>query len=566
MPETRPDLLAEPPGPTSTRGGSEPGALSAPYGSAPYGSAPYGSAPYGSARWRPGTTLRDRYWPRPTEPASLPVVLLLALAGCVAATTLDAPVGIQWPVIAGLITLACTLVGRRRPSGGGEPGEIGTGEIGHDRSGPSAGSRSVAGRRSGTVLAALAVGLIGVAAVRTSGPLIALCLLAGLVTGAVAASGGTRWTALILAPAAMAPAAARGLVWTGATPARLRRMRRSGPWLRGLLGGGVLCLLIVALLAWGDAAFAGLVSTLVPDLAPATWPAHIVLAVVVTPVGVALAFLRAARPRWPEPATARPARPAAEWAIPLVLVVAVLTAFLAVQAAVLFDAYPAALVSGPLTPAARARQGFGQLTVVTALVAGLLAWAARAGGHGTRRERRLLLGLGGALLCLLLILVASAIRRLWLYEQVFGWTVLRVDVGAFEIWLGLVVLLSTLAWTTGRASAVPRLVLGSAAACLLALASAGPDALVASWNVDRYQHTGRIDVGYLRRLSDDAAPALSRLPAPLSDCVLSRSDPSPAPWYSANLSRARAAAVRPASSAPVPDGACGPADGAEGAA
>jgi len=37
-------------------------------------------------------------------------------------------------------------------------------------------------------------------------------------------------------------------------------------------------------------------------------------------------------------------------------------------------------------------------------------------------------------------------------------------------------------------------------------------AYVADRNVDRYERTGKLDAAYLRSLSDDAAPALARLP------------------------------------------------------
>ena len=48
---------------------------------------------------------------------------------------------------------------------------------------------------------------------------------------------------------------------------------------------------------------------------------------------------------------------------------------------------------------------------------------------------------------------------------------------------------------------------------LLGLNLLGPDALAASANVDRYAATGKVDLAYLARLSDDAVPALARLPA-----------------------------------------------------
>jgi len=226
----------------------------------------------------------------------------------------------------------------------------------------------------------------------------------------------------------------------------------------------------------------------------------------------------------------------------------VLAAFLAVQAAELFDAFPPSLVIGHATPAERARHGFGQLVAVTLIAVAVLAWAGWAAADRPRPRRALTLA-GGTLLALVLVLTASALRRMGLYEQAFGWTVLRLQVAAVELWLAAVLVLVAAAWLARRTAAVPRLVVASAGVALLVLGLAGPDALVASWNVDRWQHTRRSDVGYLSSLSDDAVPALDRLPEPLRSCVLAGRVVLPgraaasAPWYAANLSRSRAADV-----------------------
>ena len=55
------------------------------------------------------------------------------------------------------------------------------------------------------------------------------------------------------------------------------------------------------------------------------------------------------------------------------------------------------------------------------------------------RDRVLLRVLLGALCVLTLAVVASALYRMSLYQDAFGYTVLRVFVDGFELWLGLVV-------------------------------------------------------------------------------------------------------------------------------
>jgi hypothetical protein len=96
-----------------------------------------------------------------------------------------------------------------------------------------------------------------------------------------------------------------------------------------------------------------------------------------------------------------------------------------------------------------------------------------------------------------------------------------------------------------RGSWLPRLVLGAAVVALLGLAVVNPDRLIADWNVDRYQRTDRLDVGYLSQLSADAVPALDHLPEPLRSCAL-RDIAGQLPadgWRSGNLGRARARAL-----------------------
>jgi hypothetical protein len=115
-------------------------------------------------------------------------------------------------------------------------------------------------------------------------------------------------------------------------------------------------------------------------------------------------------------------------------------------------------------------------------------------------------------------------------------------VGAIEVWIAFVLVAVAVAWLVRRVDALPRLVIASAGTGLLALSLAGPDALAARWNVDRFEATGRIDVRYLQHLSDDAVPALQRLPEPQRSCTLAGRPAVDDAWTTWNLARARAAA------------------------
>jgi hypothetical protein len=109
---------------------------------------------------------------------------------------------------------------------------------------------------------------------------------------------------------------------------------------------------------------------------------------------------------------------------------------------------------------------------------------------------------------LILGMLASAALRMWLYEQAYGFTLLRLLTHSFMAWLAVILLLFITALLWAR----PRLFsLGAPASALvylLALNMLNPDALIVRENLARYQTTGDLDVPYLATLSADATPAL----------------------------------------------------------
>jgi hypothetical protein len=173
-----------------------------------------------------------------------------------------------------------------------------------------------------------------------------------------------------------------------------------------------------------------------------------------------------------------------------------------------------------LTFAEYARQGFFQLVAVGALtfavIAGSLRWARRESSRDTRVLQLLL----GALSVLSLVVLASAFRRLTLYESVFGYTRLRISVHAVILWMAVLFLMLLIAGVKMRAPWLPTVVVAVTAFSLLAFNLADPDLLVARRNVERFHATGRIDLPYLAFLSADAVPALAELPPRLRGCAL----------------------------------------------
>ena len=77
----------------------------------------------------------------------------------------------------------------------------------------------------------------------------------------------------------------------------------------------------------------------------------------------------------------------------------------------------------------------------------------------------------GALCVLTLVVVASALHRMDLYQQAYGFTVLRVLVDGFELWLGLVVVMLLVAGIRLSGWWLPRAVLVSGAVFVLGFAA-----------------------------------------------------------------------------------------------
>lgn len=203
-----------------------------------------------------------------------------------------------------------------------------------------------------------------------------------------------------------------------------------------------------------------------------------------------------------------------------------------------------------LTYAEYARTGFFQLLAAAAITLAVLVGLRAAVRESSRRFTALSL----AAVALTLVLVGVALRRLGLYEQAYGLTVLRLFAVLFAVWIGGVFVLLGLSIAgvgRGRAWFVPAAV-GFALAGLLVVNVANPEALIVRRNVERLAGTERFDAWTLGRLSDDAVPALvDALPslppddaAIVLEAVCAGERRPTGGFWAANASRAAAADAR----------------------
>ncbi|MGG5260659.1 DUF4153 domain-containing protein [Phycicoccus avicenniae] len=365
--------------------------------------------------------------------------------------------------------------------------------------------------------------LASVATLRDAGGVVTLSVLAGVAVAAAALTRAHGLLAILASWAAWPLSALRGLPLLGRTITATSRVSVLWPVVRTVVLSLLVLVVFGGLFATGDAVFGSWASALVPDLGWDTIVLRGFLFVLLTGVALTGAYLALNPPQadlvaLPE---SRRTRPVWEWAVPVGVVVLLFGGFLVAQATVLFggDAYLRRTTG--LTHAEYVHQGFGQLTVATAFTVLVMTLTLRIATRESARDRLVVRVLLGALGVFTLAVVASALYRMSLYQDAFGYTVLRVFVDGFELWLGLVVLMLLVAVLGLSTRWVARAVLVSGAVFTLGFAAMNPDAWVAGQNIDRYEATGKVDTLYLSTLSADAAPVLAeRLPREMAACVV----------------------------------------------
>lgn len=446
------------------------------------------------SRPQPGLdALFGRFWPERGLPSGLRTVLAAAVAGAVAGVALSfTAVGITWTLTAVASGTAALLTARRRR----EPWTLACAAL--------------------ALLLVLPMTLLDAWWVQMLGLVAAAAVFLCGVTGARTMPG------IVLSGLAWPLASLRGLPWFGrslrlaGTGARTPAVVRTTAW--SLLGLGV----FGAIFASADPVFGSWVDQLVPNLSFNDLVGRAFLACFVFAATLGAAYL-ALNPADVEVLGGRRPAPLAnrfEWLVPVLVVDAVFVAFIAAQARALIGGRDYIEATTGLTYADFVHQGFGQLTLATALTV-LVVWVASRRVADTPTDRHWLFGAVGLLCALTLLVVASALRGMSVYQDAYGFTTLRLFVDVFEGWLGFVVLAIMVAGVLGRGRWLPRIALVSGAVALVALAAINPDAWVADRNLDRYEATGRLDLDYLQSLSADAAPVIAeRLPEEVSRCVL----------------------------------------------
>ena len=477
------------------------------------------ATPTAASPYPPPRPLFGDRWPGPAGPIAGDLLACVVAFGVVLATAApESPTGVGWLFTASVATAMTIMVAwGRRSRHPLTPADVGW--------------------------TLLAVALTAVGTVRAADWLAALCLMAAAAAAALAVARRS-FRSLTMSLLAPVIAAMRALPWVArGMRTGPRRLMRAGA---AVLSAGLVLLVFVPLLASADAAFSQVVDAVTPEVAVDSVVRWIFLFAFGTAASAGAFFLLVAPPPEPYGADPRPTRlRLLDWALPTGVLVAVLALFVGVQFVVLFGSDDYVLRTTGLTYAEYARSGFWQLLAVTALALGMLALGSRWAPARTPAERIAKRGLLAALALLTLVVVASAINRMWLYQQAYGFTVLRLLVLTCELWLGAGFLLALVAVLRLRPGGLSRPMVAVGMLALLGLAVLDAERFIAAHNVARWSETGKLDTSYLGHLSADAVPALVDLPPAVRDCILvdiGDGLATPDDWRSTNVAREAARA------------------------
>src|SRR5215472_16368664 len=293
-----------------------------------------------------------------------------------------------------------------------------------------------------------------------------------------------------------------------------RQLVGLGPVMRGLVIAIPICVLLSALLASADPVFASFF-TLNVDFGRLVADAFFVVL-----GGLAMAGLirvsaaepvdRIDGPLWRLGAT--------EALVVLAILDAVFAAFAFAQVLAATGSAADTLRSAGVSYSDYARSGFFQLLWAGGITLVLLILFSRITGLAKREHKLAFLILSMTAIALTLAIVVVAFRRLSLYEQAYGFTMLRLYSHIFAVWMAIVFvfLAAEMLGVWRRRRWFVGAIASSAAAVLLALNFVNPEAVVVALNVNHAQATGKVDTAYLAELSSDATPALLEAAATVS--------------------------------------------------
>jgi hypothetical protein len=237
-----------------------------------------------------------------------------------------------------------------------------------------------------------------------------------------------------------------------------------------------------------------------------------------------------------------------EAAVILVLVDLLFAVFVAIQFVYLFGGGVNIAAAG-YTYAEYARRGFGELVFLVVLSLGLILTLSTVTLRSKRRGWFNVLSV--VLIGFVSVMLVSALKRLLLYENAFGFTRLRTYTHIAIIWLALLFGAFVIVLLSNQLRRFASISAAAAVGFAITLNLVNIDAFIVRQNFNRMQATDKIDHSYLIGLTDDALPGIMNLLAetdsdlqamilPELECRLEQMRERELGWQSFHVGRDRA--------------------------
>jgi hypothetical protein len=320
---------------------------------------------------------------------------------------------------------------------------------------------------------------------------------------------------------------------------------------RGIAIAVPIIVVFTALLANADVFFSRFLSRLVV-VAPGNLASHFGLFVMLACLSASYLWDTLLREPLPSPVLASPNRftlGRLEVAIVLGAINVLFLVFVLIQFRYLFGGVGRVEASASLTYAEYARRGFFELLAVAAFVLPILLTVHWLLPTGRKLDARWFAVLGGGVVALIFVIIASALERMRIYIATYGLTELRLYSTAFLFWMGLTLLWLCVTVLRGHRDRFPFGAIVAAFSVIVVLNAANPDALIVRRNAAVADHRP-FDIAYAMGLSADAMPQLVRTLRNLPEnqrcataSAMSGRTGSPNDWRSWNWSRHRSHTV-----------------------
>lgn len=293
--------------------------------------------------------------------------------------------------------------------------------------------------------------------------------------------------------------------------------RQAAPVLRGLLLAIPVVAVLAGLLAAADMVFADRLKDLLSVFNIERLPEYVfrmtyILVLTFLFTGVFLHALLPAREA-PRPDSRQPVvKPFLGWTEAVIILGAVVLLFgffVGLQFRYLFGG-EANITAAGYTYSEYARRGFSELVAVAVLSLLLTLTLGSIARREGRTQRTLFTVLKVVLLALVLVILGSALQRLLLYEQAYGFTRLRTYTLIFIPWLALLLLAAIGLEVSDRSGRFGLALMVAVVGFGLTVAVWNVDGFIARQNIERGIQGEELDRAYLGELSADAVPVMLR--------------------------------------------------------